>query len=219
MTFFVQGLNKHEEMPLVRLFSRYRVEKTVQSESSNPVATDKDHPNIPEKPHDKTKKNKQSGMAMQSYHDVDHIQQHGPVLQADQIMVSPVVSIRSTESIAVAMGLFQLHQLRHIPVLTSQGAVEGIISDRDILRHLSGVTEDYKQHVTSAKANDLVKLLMKTEVLTASIDTDVRYIARLFVEQGVGAMPIVDKGNLMGMITRSDILNAVMRNFILELWA
>jgi len=219
MTFYVQGLNKHEEMPLVRLFGQYRVEKTVATEPSHLLDNKQHHSYVHEKPHEDNQSKKHSGMAMQSYQAIDHIQDHDPLLLANQIMVSPVVSIRSSDSIAEAMKLFQKHHLRHIPVLATNGAVEGIVSDRDILRHLSGVTENYEQHTTSAKARDQVRQLMRTEVLTASIDTDVRYIARLFVEQRVGAMPIVVDGNLTGIITRSDILNAVMRHFILELWA
>ncbi len=219
MTFYVQGLNKHEEMPLVRLFGQYRVEKTVATEQSHLLDNKQHHSYVHEKSHDNAQSKKQSGMAMQSYQTVDHIQDHGPLLLANQIMVSPVISIRSNDPIVKVMKLFQKHQLRHIPVLAANGAVEGIVSDRDILRHLSGVTENYELHTTSAKALDQVKTLMRTEVLTASIDTDVRYIARLFVEQRVGAMPIVVDGNLTGIITRSDILSAVMRHFILELWA
>ena len=219
MTFYVQGLNKHEEMPLVRLFGQYRVEKTVATEPSHLPDNKQHHSYVHEKPNEDSQPKKHSGMAMQSYQAIDHIQDHGPLLLANQIMVSPVVSIRSSDSIAEAMKLFQKHHLRHIPVLAANGAVEGIVSDRDILRHLSGVTENYEQHITLAKTRDQVKQLMRTEVLTASIDTDVRYIARLFVEQRVGAMPIVVDGNLTGIITRSDILNAVMRHFILELWA
>ncbi|MFV2031347.1 MAG: CBS domain-containing protein [Gammaproteobacteria bacterium] len=60
---------------------------------------------------------------------------------------------------------------------------------------------------------------MKSPVLTASEDTDVRYIARLFVEQRIGALPIVADGELKGIVTRSDVLSAVMRHFVLQLWA
>ncbi len=219
MTFYVQSLNKHEEMPLVRLFGQYRVEKTQPSASGQKIENKDHYQHVQDKSQDDAQRNKHSGLAMQSYQEIDHIQDHSPLLLANQIMVSPVVSIQSTNSIAAVMKLFQSHHLRHIPVLAANGAVEGIVSDRDILRHLSGVTENYEQHATSARAIDQVKQLMRTEVLTASIDTDVRYIARLFVEQRVGAMPIVVDGKLAGIITRSDILNAVMRHFILELWA
>ncbi len=61
---------------------------------------------------------------------------------------------------------------------------------------------------------------MKDHVLSASADTDARYIARLFVEQRIGALPMMnDQQRLAGMITRSDILKAVMIHFDLSLWS
>ncbi len=214
MTFYVQGLNGHEVMPLVRLFDQYRVEKTHGVAPGHRVDSRKYHNDVL----DDVQKKQHSGVAVQSYQEIDQLPQSSPVLFANQIMTSPVVTFKSQDSIADAMALFRTRQLRHIPVVTDNGVVEGILSDRDILRHMSGVTEGYEQHMPSARTNDRVGQLMKTEVLTASADTDVRYIARLFVEQRVGAMPIVTDGNLVGIITRSDVLGAVMRHFILELW-
>ena len=118
-----------------------------------------------------------------------------------------------------AIKLFQAKQFRHVPVLSTEGAVAGMISERDILRYLGGVTESYEQRKTQGIPSQRVTQLMQSRVLTASADTDVRYIARLFVDRRVGAMPIVTAGKLVGIITRSDILRAVMRHFELELWA
>lgn len=212
MTFYVQGLNGHEVMPLMRLFDRRLVEK-IDGVASAPHIDTKIHHD--DNPH----KNKQPGLAVQSYQQIDQLTQDGPVLLASQVMISPVLTLKSYDSIADAIKLFQMHQFRHIPVVAENGVIEGIISDRDILHHLSGISEDYKYRKIPAKINEQISGLMKPSVLTATVDTDVRYIARLFVEQRIGAMPIVQDVRLTGMITRSDILTAVMRHFILELWA
>lgn len=60
---------------------------------------------------------------------------------------------------------------------------------------------------------------MTPRVLTASVDIGVRCIARLFVEQHIGAMPVVEAGQLKGMIIRSDVPGAVMGHYTVELWA
>ncbi len=211
MTFYVQGLSGHEVMPLTHLFDQGMVEKTHSIDAENRIDPTRHQSG-------NNQDQKQAGVAMQSYQEIDHLPADSLVLSASQIMTSPVVSFRSHDSITDAMKLFHTRQLRHIPVVSNEGTVEGIVSDRDILRHLSGVTEDFKQHMSSARADDQIRQLMRTQVLTASTDTDVRYIARLFVERRVGAMPIVVEGNLTGIITRSDILGAVMRHFVLELW-
>lgn len=213
MTFYVQGLNGHEVMPLLRLFDTRSVKKTPALDPGHRVGNTMDrHENDIEQ-------NSQAGIAIHSYLEMEQVHSESPALIAEQVMTSPVVSCESNDSVIDVMNVFRSRHIRHLPVVTNEGVVEGIISDRDILRYLSGFTEDYKHLASSAKANDRIRRLMTTRVLTASIDTDVRYIARLFVEQRVGAMPIVIERKLKGIITRSDLLAAIMRNFVLELWA
>ena len=133
-------------------------------------------------------------------------------------MVSRVESLDSQATVDEALNRFQTKKTRHLPVVSAAGLLVGMVSDRDIFRHLSGVTEDYQFQAQQVKPEQ-VGLFMKSPVLTASEDTDVRYIARLFVEQRIGALPIVSDGELKGIVTRSDVLKAVMRHFVLELWA
>ena len=59
---------------------------------------------------------------------------------------------------------------------------------------------------------------MRSPVLTAVETTDVRLIARLFVEYHIGAVPVLAGHEIAGIITRSDVLRAVMLHYGLELW-
>ena len=198
-------------MPMVRLFNKKTIEKAHNVDPSRIETTIHDSDNI--------KSAWQSGIAMQSYHAIDQLPENSEQLIASQIMTSPVITLKKSDSLADAIKLFRTKKFRHIPVTTKTGIVEGILSDRDVLHHLSGINDDYTKNKLPTRVSDKVSGIMKPEVLTASADTDVRYIARLFVERHIGAMPIVADGKIMGLITRSDILGAVMRHFILELWA
>ena len=80
------------------------------------------------------------------------------------------------------------------------------------------MTESYQRQI-SYNSDARIEQLMTQPVLAANVDTDVRYIARLFVERRIGAMPVAKEGQLMGIVTRSDVLGAVMRHYTLELWA
>ena len=211
MTFMVYGLGGHELMPLKRLFRPGVADKT---RATSPV-----HGINREGNHDEPREYQQQGIAEQAYRAIEHLSQDNPVLFAHQIMTSPVVTLTPQSAVIEALKLFQARQFRHVPVVSSEGFLVGMISDRDILRHIGGLTKHYEEQKGLHDTNDLIERLMQTHVLTASVDTDVRYIARLFVEQRIGAMPIVKDGELIGIITRSDILRAVMRHFVLELWA
>jgi len=212
MTFYTQGLTSHELMPVVQLFNKKTVERTHKTDSKHRINS-KEHYN------DSGSQVERTGIAMQSYHDIEQLPQSNSILTANQIMSSAVTILKSNDTISDTIKIFKETKLRHIPVVTSNKRVVGILSDRDILHYLSGMTDDFTQNKLPIRNNDEIKHLMKSQVLTASTDTDVRFIARLFVEQHIGAMPIVKDGNIVGIITRSDVLNAVMRNFILELWA
>ena len=212
MTFYTQGLNSHELMPVLRLFNKKTVERTHRTDLKHRIDS-KEH-YISE-----TEEIMHPGIAIQSYHDTEQLPQSNPILTASQIMSSQVTTLNPHDSITDAINLFKRTKLRHIPIITNNERVVGILSDRDLLHYLSGMSDDYSQQKSTIRIKDEIKRVMKTKVLTASKDTDVRFIARLFVEQHIGAMPIVAEGNLVGIITRSDVLGAVMRNFILELWA
>ena len=208
MTFFVQGLNGHERMPLEKVFKEKMVEKT---EAVTPARAVDDGDEQPGSPGCRQQ-------AVEAYQSVEQLPQSRAALHAEQIMRSPVVTLAPQASVDEALALFRRRQVRHLPVVSADGQLVGMVSDRDILGHLAGVTENYRRQ-DPQDGNTPVAGVMKSPVLTASPDTDVRYIARLFVEQRIGALPIVTDGELAGIIARSDVLSAVMRHYVLELWA
>ncbi len=209
-SFTMYSLNATELMPLERVFKRPGIEKTAAIAAVHPIG-DMDHPDASEQ-HDRQNR------AGQAYRAIEQLTKSPSVLLAEQVMTSPVVILTPEASITEALRQFQKNAFRHIPVVTSAGRLVGIISDRDILRYLAGLSESYQQQVPHT-SDARVEHLMTPQVLTASADTDVRHIARLFVEQHIGAMPIVKNGKLEGIITRSDVLGTVMRHYALELWA
>lgn len=198
-------------MPMVQLFNKKAIDKPHNVDPSRIETNLHDSKNI--------QTAWQSGIAMRSYHGIDQLPENSTQLIASQIMTSHVITLNQSNSIADAIRLFKEKNFRHIPITTKTGTVEGILSDRDVLHYLSGTKDDYTKNKVRARVSDKVSRLMKPEILTASLDTDVRYIARLFVERHIDAIPIVTDGQINGLITRSDVLGAVMRNFILELWA
>ena len=208
MTFIVHGLNIHEQMPLNKLFKSRVVEKTQRIAASHTVETDYGS-------------NQQRNTVDKTYQTVEGFQQDKPVLFSKQIMTSPVETLTPQTSVAEAHKLFQSKKFRHVPILSTDKRLIGMVSDRDVLRYLSnipGVGHDKHSQITTPSMTDPISQLMQKQVLTASMDTDVRYIAMLFVEQHIGATPIMEQENLIGIITRSDILRAVMRHYELQLW-
>ena len=130
-----------------------------------------------------------------------------------------MVTLLPGTSITDAWKLFRERRFRHVPVVTEQGKIFGIISDRDLLRYAAttGKVPPYTEDMPEASIS--IDMMTKTRVIASSQDTEIRQIARMLFEQRVGAMPIVtDDGIVRGIITRSDILRTIVNHAPLELW-
>lgn len=92
--------------------------------------------------------------------------------------------------------------IRHIP-LVKDHKILGMISDRDLLKVESAGTFLF------LKAEDI----MTTVLFVAEEETPLAHVARVLLEEKISALPIIDKAHkLVGMISRTDILKAVVYN-------
>lgn len=203
--FYIQGLNQHDLMPFGAVFGKGKVKKIDRTKPTRAV-----DPRLL----NEVSQNHQGVISVSDvYQRIEKLKPDQPVLFAHQIMQKPVVTSSPAMNIEQAFKLFKTRAFRHLPVVLANGKVTGIISDRDILQYRAGLD------VRDRKKSIRVKQLMKSPVITSVLQTDVRYIARLFIEQHIGAIPIVEDGAIAGIITRSDILHAMIKHYELELWA
>ncbi len=138
-----------------------------------------------------------------------------PILHAYSIMKSPVHTLGPGMKIIDAWNLFQEKNVNHMPVLSNDKKIIGIVSDRDLLKRLN-IIDDKVENLTDKTVGDI----MIKEVITAARVTDIRRIAKALFEHHIGTMPIVDdNGELTGIITRSDILYALINYPPLKIWA
>lgn len=206
--FRIFGPGISNVVPLEQLFVRKRVERVSNSQKTKKIKEDHSHDSSWLTYHAKS---------LQAYQSADSANEKKRSLKASQVMTAPVVTLFAREAAAKALNILGQGSFRHIPILSAQGHLIGMISDRDIYRCKCG-TGTACLSCAKDKHSVLVEQVMQDEVLTASVDTDARHIARLFVEQRVGAMPVVDGDTLVGIVTRSDILQAVMLNLDLDVW-
>ena len=153
--------------------------------------------------------------AVKAYKDAIKItDEREPILHAYTIMKSPVLTLPPEMKIADAWNLFQKKGVSHMPVLSGEKII-GIVSDMDLLKRLI---------IIDGKIDNFTDItvieIMTKEVITAGRVTDIRRIAKAMFEHHLGTMPILDDaGRLEGIITRSDILYALINYPALRLWA
>lgn len=145
MTFTVYGPGIQDPVHLGTLFDKRRVEKTQTTDRVHPVSEKGHQGDAQNNTQNTTQNNANAKMAHIAYQSIDKLPQDTPALFANQVMISPVITLSTQAAIGEAIKLFQSKQFRHVPVLSSQGTLEGMISERDILHYLGGVTESYEQ--------------------------------------------------------------------------
>lgn len=124
---------------------------------------------------------------------------------AEQIMSAPVVTMHVEKTVADAWKIMQQHGFRHLPIIDHKHCLQGLISDRDLLR--AGID------------NRALAEVMQTKVLSAAKNTSIRDIAEVMTNYRIGALPLIDGNNhIEGIVTRHDILKAVMHQMPIELW-
>lgn len=97
------------------------------------------------------------------------------------------------------------HRVTGAPVVDEGGAVMGIVTEKDCLRLLSTGAE---ADLPRGKVRDF----MTTAVTTVPPDMNVYFVAGLFLKASFRRIPVVDKGRLVGAITRFDILRVIQKN-------
>ena len=95
-------------------------------------------------------------------------------------------------------------------VANSKGEVVGMLTEYDCLRLLTH--GDAQGEVPAGRVKDF----MKADVQSIPPTVDIYYCAGLFMNVQFRRFPVVEKGRLVGAITRFDLLRAVRRRFMRE---
>jgi acetoin utilization protein AcuB len=127
-------------------------------------------------------------------------------------MSRPVATIRMTDRAHTAATLMKTRKLRHLPVVNGDGRLAGIVTDRDLRQVLfRGPLQARLGELRTSLATLPVRDVMTWSVITVRPDTDMREAARLMHERKIGALPVVESGKVVGMLTESDALAALER--------
>lgn len=130
-----------------------------------------------------------------------------------EIMTRQVVAIAPDTPIRDVQLLMEQRNIRHFPILDQAGSqggddrLVGIVSDRDV--RLVGA--DHPKAPEGVKSSDPVSALMVFPVLTADPDDPIEETAKVLREHKIGAMPVMDDGRLVGIVTAIDMLDALVR--------
>ncbi|MDQ0285868.1 acetoin utilization protein AcuB [Desulfofundulus luciae] len=130
----------------------------------------------------------------------------------DYMSTSPI-SIHSGTPILEALNIMKKNKIRHLPVV-DKGRLVGLITERDLLT----VTPSPATTLSVFEMNYLlskmvVKDVMKTKPITVGPGCTIEEAALIMREHKIGSLPVVEDDGLVGIITQTDILDALIRIF------
>lgn len=131
-------------------------------------------------------------------------------------MKHPVHAVKLRDSVAHAREVLEQHRVKQLLVMHN-GTLEGIVTDRDVRDASPNVGQEFgggrRGHRLSADADPAripVEDVMTRDVVTVAPDAPIVEAARLMRRERIGSLPVIEGGKVVGIITRSDLLDALI---------
>ncbi|RTL50683.1 MAG: CBS domain-containing protein [Bradyrhizobiaceae bacterium] len=143
-------------------------------------------------------------------------------MRADQVMNAPVISVTPETPVVEAAGIMLQHHISGLPVIDTSNRLVGIVSEGDFLRRGEIGTQKKRGRWLSLllgpgrEALDFVRAqgrkvgeIMSPDPLTIAEETPLDDIVRLMERNNVKRLPVMRGDELVGIVTRSNLLQAV----------
>jgi CBS domain-containing protein len=136
-------------------------------------------------------------------------------IPVSSIMTTQLVVLNTTDSLEKAEHLFKKHRIRHIPVIESEQRIVGMLSLTDLLRisFADGAYEDEEDIETVVYEMFSLPQVMAKNVKTVAPDTTIKEVAELLAREEFHALPIVEEGNLVGIVTTTDLIKYLLNQY------
>jgi CBS domain-containing protein len=144
---------------------------------------------------------------------------HTPPPPEVSILEQPVSWIMTTgelitadvsEDLAAAIEIFRQGRISHIPVLSGGSKLVGVVSPADILK-VPGLPPPSKRGRTGIRIGDV----MTKNIETVRPTVNLRQAAQLFISGGFHSLLVTaNDGELVGIVTSSDILRALIGEYV-----
>jgi CBS domain-containing membrane protein len=137
------------------------------------------------------------------------------------VMSEHVITIAHDIDLHEAAQILSQNRISGAPVVDEQGRIVGVLSEADILT-LAGMKREHTfkdilrhvlgEPVPSRKKGKRVEDVMSFPPITAKTDDDIGDVANILDDRRIKRLPVVDdNGNLVGIISRADIVRVIGR--------
>jgi CBS domain-containing protein len=144
-------------------------------------------------------------------------------MNALDVMTQSILSVRPDASVLEAARLMLEHKVSGLPVVDADGALVGVITEGDFLRRaeigaerrrsrwiefFTGPGQLAEEYIQASGRS--VRDIMNPQVCTVTEETSLREMAQLMEARGVKRLPVMRGRDLVGIVTRVDLMRAVV---------
>jgi acetoin utilization protein AcuB len=132
-------------------------------------------------------------------------------MRVADLMSGSLVTVGHDATVPDAWSIMRTRQVRHLPVLDLDRRLIGMLTDHDLrLVILERWLREEPGQLARTLAGLRVNEIMTWAVITVGPDADIRDAARIMHERKLGALPVADEGRVIGMLTATDVIRAVV---------
>lgn len=129
------------------------------------------------------------------------------------IMTSEVEFVQENQNLKDVMNKFKKHKFRHLPVVSGKKII-GIISRTDINRLTFGGLFDNQEGSDDAILDILsIPQVMTSNPKVITSEDSIRDVAEIFSKEDFHALPVVEKDELVGIVTTTDVIKYMLMQY------
>lgn len=129
-------------------------------------------------------------------------------MQVRDYMTADVVTANLGDGLHQTLTRMRERRIRHMPVLDEHGHLAGLVSDRDIRRPDFVDPQPDQVRPFVLDNHSTVADAMSRNVSTIGPDEPVSSVLGIFIERHYGALPVVEDGKVVGILSVIDVLRA-----------
>lgn len=122
-------------------------------------------------------------------------------LKVSEFMLTDLTTVQKDDIVDLVAELMDWNTLRYTPVEDTKGKLIGLVTARLLLRHYMRCKHTNRKKVT------LVSDIMITDPITVTQETNIMVAMKLMVEHKIGCLPVVQDGELVGLISEKEFLD------------
>jgi CBS domain-containing protein len=129
-------------------------------------------------------------------------------------MSKNIIALNRTDDLERAELLFKRHNIRHIPVVSGD-VIIGMLSYTDLLRISFADAVDESEAAIDTLVYNMFSIdqVMAKNITTVASQTSIKEVAQILARKEFHALPVVDDGMLVGIVTTTDLMTYLIDQY------